>query len=298
MAGNSTVGEAGRAALIGWLFENSLDLMYLVGPTGLFELVNPAWERQTGWTEAELIGHPVIDWFHPDDLPGVAERMKLAGTGAVTESEIRVRMKNGRWRWHAVRRQITEGVHIVTMRDVTEERLRSAELVEARDAARRGEQQMRKARGEAQATAERLKIALQAAEAGVYEIDHVHKTFWASPEFARLTGQYEATYDEVTKLTSRLPSRRPRAGARASFVALHRGAETSGELRSAHRPAGRRDPLDPCLAPPEGGRNGRWRKAVGLVQDFDARKRQALALLEAQRRPRRPARPSPRSSPT
>src|SRR6185437_9906075 len=31
------------------------------------------------------------------------------------------------------------------------------------------------------------------------------------------------------------------------------------------------------------GRGGRWEKAIGLIQDFDERKRQEIALLEAQR---------------
>jgi PAS domain S-box-containing protein len=402
MVETSTVGEAGRSALIGWLFENSHDLMYLVGPTGLFELVNPAWERLTGWTETELIGQKVVDWFHPNDLPGVAARMELARTGAVTESELRVRMKSGEWRWHAVRRQITESnLHIVMMRDVSDERTRATELtesrrmqrvlstaagigpwrfepleghirwsnelltltgmtadeigdpeallarihprdrkrvveairdavrtgeggqlehrmrvserwhtwrvtfqtearpggafalrgisqdvteqVEARDAARRGEQQMRKARREAQATGARLKIALQVANAGVYEIDHVKKTFWASPEFERLTGHATATYEEATSL--RFPGFHPDdlPHVRESFKALQDGERTSGDFEARIvRPDGetRWVRVSHHL---QVGRGGRWQKAVGLVQDFDAHKRQALALQEAQR---------------
>jgi PAS domain S-box-containing protein len=157
------------------------------------------------------------------------------------------------------------------------------ELAEARDAAKRGEQQMRKARREAQVNARRLKLALEAAEAGVYEIDHVAKTFWASPEFVRLTGQTNATYEEATQLrfpgfhVDDLPH------VRESFRALHAGSKRSGEGFEARiiRPDGetRRIRVSHHL---KTGRNGRWLKAVGLVQDFDARKRQELALREAQ----------------
>ncbi|MDB5424635.1 MAG: sensory box histidine kinase/response regulator [Phenylobacterium sp.] len=158
-----------------------------------------------------------------------------------------------------------------------------AELTEARDAAKRGEQQMRKARREVQVNARRLKLALEAAEAGVYEIDHVAKTFWASPEFVRLTGQSNASYEEATRLrfpgfhADDLPH------VRESFRALHAGSKTSGEGFEARiiRPDGetRWIRVSHHL---KTGRNGRWLKAVGLVQDFDARKRQELALREAQ----------------
>src|SRR3546814_639571 len=157
------------------------------------------------------------------------------------------------------------------------------ELVAARDAARRGEQRSRKARREAQVAARRLKLALEAAEAGVYEIDHVAKTFWASPEFVKLTGQTNATYEEATQLrfpgfhVDDLPH------VRESFRALHSGTKSSGEGFEARitRPDGetRWIRVSHHL---KTGRNGRWLKAVGLVQDFDTRKRQELALLEAQ----------------
>jgi PAS domain S-box-containing protein len=142
---------------------------------------------------------------------------------------------------------------------------------------------MRKARREAQAAASRLKLALEAADAGVYEIDHVAKTFWASPEFVKLTGQDNASYEEATQLrfpgfhVDDLPH------VRESFRALHAGSKRSGEGFEARitRPDGetRWIRVSHHL---KTGRNGRWLKAVGLVQDFDARKRQELALLDAQ----------------
>ncbi|THD78058.1 MAG: PAS domain S-box protein [Phenylobacterium sp.] len=388
--------------MIRWLFENSRDLMHVVREGGLFTLVNPAWQALTGLSEAELIGRPIADFIHPEDLPGVRERVAKSRVGDVFESEIRLLTKDGEWRWFAARRQMmANGQHICTLRDATEERAHAqeledarrtrkllgvaagvgiwsyeplehrtywsdeleamtgipkaqvtgpagfysvlhpserakvqvalvrgattgeaaqmehriktaggwltlratfrteprpggvfalkgisediTELARARDAARRGEQQMRKARRDAQANASRLSLALEAAEAGVYEIDHVAKTFWASPEFERLTGQKHATYEEATQL--RFPGFHPDdlEHVRASFRALHTGSKRSGEAFEAR------------VVHPNGetrwvrvshhlkvARNGRWLRAVGLVQDFDARKRQEIALLEAQ----------------
>ncbi len=131
--------------------------------------------------------------------------------------------------------------------------------------------------------ARRLKLALQAADAGVYEIDHVAKTFWASPEFVKLTGQTNATYEEATQL--RFPGflAEDLPHVRESFRALHAGSKTSGEGFEARmmRPDGetRWIRVSHHL---KTGRNGRWLKAVGLVQDFDDRKRQELALRDAQ----------------
>jgi PAS domain S-box-containing protein len=393
---------ADKTDMIRWLFDNSGDLMHVVADGGVFRLVNPAWEHLTGWTEAELIGRPIADFIHPEELPGVRERVARSRPGEVYEAEIRILTKAAGWRWFAARRQMmANGLHICTMRDAADARARAAELEDARrtrkmlgasagigiwsydpiadriwwseelatllgvdpakvttsehfhallpvrdrgrirklftqaviagepvqaehrirargrwltlrvtvrtepiegglhvlkgiseditelagarDAARRGEQQMRKARAEAQANSRRLKLALEAAEAGVYEIDHVAKTFWASPEFEKLTGQKNATYEEATQL--RFPGFHPDdlEHVRASFRALHTGSKKSGEAFEARivRPDGESRWIRVSHHLKVAG-NGRWLKAVGLVQDFDARKRQELALLEAQ----------------
>jgi PAS domain-containing protein len=52
------------------------------------------------------------------------------------------------------------------------------------------------ARREARINARRLKVALGAARAGVYEIDHEGKSFWGSPEFHRMMGR-RVGYDDV-----------------------------------------------------------------------------------------------------
>jgi PAS domain S-box-containing protein len=158
------------------------------------------------------------------------------------------------------------------------------ELAEARDAARLGEQKARKARREVAANAGRLNLALEAAEAGVYEIDHVKKTFWCSPEFERVTGRKNSSYEEATELRYPGFHADDLDHVRASFRALHRGDKKSGECFEARiiRPDGteRWVRVFHHLMVSKGGR---WLKAVGLVQDCTVSKRQELALLEAQR---------------
>ncbi len=402
MARKSAQGAADRAQMAQWLFDNSRDLMQVVAPDGTLLQVNQAWADFTGLSQEDLVGRSVFDFCHPDEIEGIRARADVAQPGDVSEAEVRLKDRHGKWRWVAARRQVMEnGAHIGSMRDVTDERTyreeseearrtRKAlgaaagigvwefdprkdviwwsdeiielvgldpsvewtaerfyqivhprdrakmaqimtdavanggdtriehrirardrwltmrvtvrterivrglhalkgiseditELAEARDAARKGEQTARKARREAQALAGRLNLALEAAEAGVYEIDHVGKTFWCSPEFERITGRRNSSYEEATELrypgfhVEDLPH------VRASFRALHRGDKNSGESFEAR------------IVRPDGSerwvrvfhhlvksRNGRWLKAVGLVQDCDTLKRQEIALKEAQ----------------
>jgi len=110
------------------------------------------------------------------------------------------------------------------------------------------------------------------------------KTFWASPEFERLTGQCDSSYAEATQL--RYPGFHPDdlPYVRESFRALHSGEKRSGEAFEARiiQPGGAERWVR-VFHHLKVGRNGRWLKAVGLMHDFDARKRQELALLDAQR---------------
>jgi PAS domain S-box-containing protein len=391
MGRKSAKGAADKAEMAKWLFENSRDLMQVVSPAGVLLQVNRAWTEFTGLSEQELIGRSVFDFCHPDEVAGIRSRAASTKPGDVSEAEVRLRDRDGNWRWVAARRQVMDdGAHIGNMRDISTARAHMQEVEAARDSARRSETQIRQlveaapfavammdhemryvvvsprwaqafgldletdygefprvprrflrahaevmegftvsrredqftdrqgrrhwlrwegapwydaqgkvggmvvyaddisalseARRDAQENASRLNLALEAAEAGVYEIDHVKESFWCSPEFERITGQKNSNYREATEL--RYPGFHPDdlSHVRASFRALHRGDKKSGESFEAR------------IVRPDGtarwvrvfhhllvNKNGRWLKAVGLVQDCDTLKRQELALIEAQR---------------
>ncbi len=402
MAGKSASGAANKAEMIRWLFENSRDLMQVIGADGRFKLVNGAWKTLTDWDEADLIGARALEFLHPEDIAVVRDHIRALAPGDVAENPMRVKRRDGGWSWFASRTQkMPDGDLIVTMRDATEERARAEELEEtrrfrrelsesagigawlyeplenriewsqdlltltgfdiedisvpdqfyarvhpkdrehtqrlmahavqtgegatlehrlkvggrwtswratfrtlprgpgvfalkgiseeitelatARDAARRGELKMKKAQRDAHANAQRLAVALESAEAGVYEIDHVSKTFWASPEFVKITGQDNATYQEATQL--RFPGFHPDEldHVRESFRRLHTGDSQAGAFDARIVRADGETRWVRISHHLKVGRNGRWLKAVGLIQDFDERKRQEIALLEAQR---------------
>jgi PAS domain S-box-containing protein len=260
------------AGIGAWSFEPlenriewSTDLQNLCGltsedvatPDQFYSFVHPADRKRT----LQIMGH------------GVA-----TGEGATLEHRLKV---FGRWTsWRATFRTEPRPGGVFALRGISED---ITELVLARDTARREGLKMRKAKREAQANAQRLAVALEAAEAGAYEIDHVAKTFWASPEFVKLTGQDNATYDEAIQL--RFPGFHPDdlEHVRESFRVLHTGAGRSGSFDARIVRADGETRWVRVSHHLQVGKGGRWLKAVGLIQDFDVRKRQEIALIAAQR---------------
>jgi PAS domain S-box-containing protein len=139
------------------------------------------------------------------------------------------------------------------------------------------------ARREAQTNARRLKVALSAADAGVYEIDHVNKTFWASPEFKKLIGRSSRSYRDALKLNFPKFHEDDMAGVRQAFLDINGETRKSGEAFEARimTPSGEARWMR-VFHHLKRDSKGRWLKGVGLVHDFDQRKRQELALIEAQ----------------
>ena len=139
------------------------------------------------------------------------------------------------------------------------------------------------ARREARINARRLKVALGAARAGVYEIDYEGQTFWGSPELNRIMGR-RLGYEDIRH--GALPGLHPED--RAALLAAASGWRESGHV-GAHE-------YDVRLVGPNGGErwvrvfhesrrtaDGSPRKAFGLVLDIDERKRAELALVAAER---------------
>ena len=140
------------------------------------------------------------------------------------------------------------------------------------------------ARREAQTNARRLKVALNAADAGVFELDHVHKTFWCSPEFKKLVGRTRNSYDEMVAL--RFPVFHPDdmhiVHQAFSDASVGERNTDQGFVARVINKAGEARWVRVFHHLTKDGA-GRWLKGVGLIHDFDAHKRQELALIEAQR---------------
>ncbi|MEG4021525.1 PAS domain S-box protein [Microcoleus sp. S13C4] len=80
-------------------------LMWINTADGRLEFCNEHWKSYTGMRPAEFpLAAPVLQLFHPDDLPTVvATRTKAIETGESYEFECRVRRFDSTYRWHLAR---------------------------------------------------------------------------------------------------------------------------------------------------------------------------------------------------
>ena len=115
-------------------FALSRDLFCTIGFDGYFKDLNPAWENTLGFTRAELLAVPFIEFIHPDDRQAtVAEAEKISGGNSLIAFENRYRCKDGTYRtflWSAtpdIGNQLMYGA----ARDVTEAKQAEAALLKA-----------------------------------------------------------------------------------------------------------------------------------------------------------------------
>jgi signal transduction histidine kinase/CheY-like chemotaxis protein len=243
-----------------------------LGPTAIFDhdrrclAASPAWERIVARGDGSCLGKRVEE-MAPGVSPQIVEMHKRAvrGEAFLNYEEELYREESGEHWLQCEYRSLTAadqsfGGYMVQGREITS-------LVAARQ--------------DAEINAGRLSLALYAAQAGVYEIDFVNRTFWCSPEFEQLVGR-TMTFDEAT--CPAWPMTHPDDVERVRQWVLGRQDKST------------RGTLDLRLIMPDGeirwrelqserfnDESGRLWKARGLVIDIDARKRQELAFLEAQR---------------
>ena len=115
-------------------FAVSRDMLCTLGFDGYYKDLNPAWEKTLGYTTAELLAKPFIEFVHPDDRDitlGVAESI-AAGTPLIA-FENRYRCKDGSYRffiWSATAVVETQLIYGAA-RDITESKQAEAALLKA-----------------------------------------------------------------------------------------------------------------------------------------------------------------------
>ncbi len=81
-------------------FRLSLELLCIAGVDGYFKVLNPAWEKTLGFTQAELCAKPFMDFVHPDDLAATsAATERVTAAQPLNHFENRYRCKDGSYRW-------------------------------------------------------------------------------------------------------------------------------------------------------------------------------------------------------
>ena len=115
-------------------FKLSQDMLCTLGFDGYFKELNPTWEKTLGYTKAELLARPFIEFVHPDDRPGTLATAETVSAGtSLRDFENRYVCKDGSVRnllWSATP-VIGERLIFGAARDVTERKNAEAALVKA-----------------------------------------------------------------------------------------------------------------------------------------------------------------------
>lgn len=83
------------------LIEGSQEMIAVLDRDGILRYTSPSIERIGGYTANEMIGRSAFDFVHPEDIPGAVALFTEGAQipGYSTSIEIRLRRKNGLWRW-------------------------------------------------------------------------------------------------------------------------------------------------------------------------------------------------------
>ncbi|MEO6340132.1 MAG: PAS domain-containing protein [Caulobacteraceae bacterium] len=217
----------------------------------------------------EEVNRPAWTICHPDDADRLNSLIRAARGGALQPLEWRLVRPDGEVRWVQTTGRTYLGADGAVKRvvgiivDIHERKRQALILEEARQAV--------------ETTAERLELALDAVQAGVFETDIAKQTFWCSPEFIDIIGQ-TFTFEEShggawpvihpdDRALWAAPPEDGQAGKIEFRIVLPSGWIRWIESRAVfHRDA-----------------EGELLKVTGLVLDIDERKRQELNLIEAER---------------
>jgi len=151
-------------------FQASEDLMCIADPDGSFKRVNPACVQLLGYTEAELLSRPFVEFVHPDDRQATLdETARQIRSGYTLNFENRYLCKDGGVRWilWSANYLENEGVTYATGRDISERKRVEESLL-------------------------KLSIAVEQSPVSIVITDASGNIEFVNPKFTQLTG-YEAS---------------------------------------------------------------------------------------------------------
>jgi PAS domain S-box-containing protein len=120
------------------LIENASDAIAIIDAEGRFAYATESYVHVLGFESSELVGRPVFDLVHEEDLPDAARAFEQIASepGATLHVTIRCRHKDGSWRLLEARaRNLIHdpaiGGIVSASRDVTQQHALKADLVQA-----------------------------------------------------------------------------------------------------------------------------------------------------------------------
>lgn len=148
-------------------FFSAIDLLCIADIEGHFLRLNPEWEKTLGYSLQALEGARFLDFVHPDDLPSTLDAIaQLSEQQPLLSFTNRYRHQDGSYRWIEWRSVPTGTLIYATARDITARKQAEEDL---------------------QQSEQRLSLALEAAEAGLWEWNmHTQQTYWSDRNFKLL----------------------------------------------------------------------------------------------------------------
>jgi PAS domain S-box-containing protein len=118
-------------------FALSLDMHVIAGADGYFKHASDSVTDVLGWSLAEMLSRPYLDFVHPDDHAAtLAEADRQIRSGEkVLQFENRYRHKDGSWRLLSWKSMPADNLMYATARDITVRRRMQQELLDAKNAA-------------------------------------------------------------------------------------------------------------------------------------------------------------------
>lgn len=112
-------------------FRLSIELLAISDYQGVFTQTNPTWKRTLGYADAELHGHALQEFLHPEDLAAANETIAnilKADTPLYFENRFRARDGGYHWLGWTIAPFAAEGLLYIFARDMTERRERENEI--------------------------------------------------------------------------------------------------------------------------------------------------------------------------
>ncbi len=122
------------------VWNNSRDLLAVVGEDGILCSVSPSWTEVLGYQPDELAGRRAFDLLHPDDVAMSQAAFHAAVQGhGLTDFETRLLHRDGTTRWTSWHTSHEDGLVFAYGRDITLEKARAEELRRAEEQLRQGQ---------------------------------------------------------------------------------------------------------------------------------------------------------------